>query len=425
MNRIIILIGLLLNGIYIQAQNVRNNTIVYGSEISSFNTVEFPISYDLRDFHRTSPVRIQPNGGCWASAAMSTVESAWLTSNYENVHLSAINLKLYHGFVEERSTNGNHYMSTAYFSRGSGPIVSLPETDSLFQKEPVTAATITDARYLPDDPSLIKQTIMQKGAVYSMMHFKQSLMDTINYTYYTEKQKINHAVTIIGWNDTITTGAGKGAWLAQNSLGEKFGDEGFFWISYEDENILQYNSIWNRWMDYDNQSRIYYYDTLGSFYSYGFRDTLCYGLVKYTAESNLVLKTLGTSVNFPNSKITTYIYKSFDDSLKILSGELSKTETKICEFAGYYTFLLDDPIEFEKGEDFYIMMRYITPNDTLPLPVETSIAGYSEPRLASDKCWINPNFEKWPDTWYECGAKTPYENLKFNLCIKAYCIKKD
>lgn len=421
MKMVIIFSVFQLSILFVQAQNIGNNINIYGSEISNFKIEEFPVSYDLRDFNRISQVRTQPNGGCWASAAMSTVESAWLTSNYKNLHLSAINLKLFHGFVEERNTNGNHYMSTAYFSRRSGPVVSSHETDSLFQKEPVTAATITDARYLPDNPSLIKQTIMKKGAVYSMMHFKQSLMDTINYTYYTVKQKINHAVTIIGWNDTITTGAGKGAWLAQNSLGKKFGDEGFFWISYEDENILQYNSIWNKWMDYDKQSRIYYYDTLGSFYSYGFKDTICYGLVKYTAEANLVLKALGTSVNFPNSKITSYIYKNFDDSLKILSGELSKTETKLCEYAGYYTIPISEPIEFKEGEDFYIMMRYITPNDTLPLPVETSIDGYSEPRLASDKCWINPDFEKWPDTWYECGANSPYENLKFNLCIKAYC----
>lgn len=391
------------------------------SEIEKLDKKDIPICFDLRNYNRTSPVRIQPDGGCWASAAMSTVESAWLTADYKDVNLSSVNLKLFHGFVDERSANGNHYMSNAYFTRWSGPIKSSPELDSIRQPYPESA--IIEARYLPEDPDLIKSVIIKTGGTFSMMYFNQSKFDTANNTYCSIQNEINHAVMLIGWNDTLVVNNKAGAWLAQNSLGEKFGDQGFFWISYQDENILKYNAVWNGWMDYNSQSSIYYYDTLGSFYSYGFRDTICYGLVKYTAIESLKIEAIGTSINFPDSKVEAWIFKEFDDSLKILSEPVGKTNPMNCDYLGYYTLSNQDYTEFKKGEDFYIMMKYVTPNDTLPLPVETIIDGYSKPLLTSGKCWINPDYGKWPTTWYECGAVSPFPTLKFNLCIKAYCTR--
>jgi hypothetical protein len=297
--------------------------------------------------------------------------------------------------------------------------------DSVYQLKPELPAYISDARYLPNDPDLIKTTIMNIGGVYSMMYFKGSLIDTINYTYYSKENEINHGVMLIGWNDTIPTFKGNGAWLAQNSLGEKFGDHGYCWISYEDENILKYNAVWNGWMDYNPAAQLYYYDTLGSFYSYGFRDSICYGLVKFTAEESIKIEAIGTSINYKDSKIEAHLFKSFDDSLKTLSERIGGVKPMECKYPGYYTLQAHQDLEIKKGEDFYVMMKYTTPNDTLPLPVETYIEGYSNPVLTSGKCWINPDYKKWPDTWYECGADSPYPNLRFNLCIRVFCMKQD
>lgn len=387
---------------------------------------DLPVMFDLRNTERLSPVKAQPNGGCWASAAMGSVESIWRSSGFGNFELSDINLKLFHGFVPERSTNGNHYMATSYFARGSGPLVKNPDTDSLFQLTPEIAAYITDARYLPDEPDLIKQTIIDIGSVYSMMYFKKNDLDTLTNIYYCNKlNTINHAVNLVGWNDTLVTENGRGVWIALNSLGGQFGDEGFFYIPYTDNNILQYNAIWNKWIPYDSNSKIYYYDTLGSYSSYGFGDTICYGLVKYTAESNLQITKVGSFVNSEKTKIYTEIYSDFDEKTKILSGELGRIEVHHCKYAGYYTLDLETPVRLEKGTDFYILMRYCTPDDTLPLPVETYIKGYSNPHLTAKKCWVNPDYDKWPETWYECGSESKWKALNFDLCIKAYCIKEE
>jgi hypothetical protein len=400
-----------------------HNSKVYIPDFDSLIMIpkKTPQYFDLRNSKRLGDVKTQANGGCWASAAIGSVESVRRTFGYGNEILSDINLKLFHGFVEERSSNGNHYMATAYFSRRSGPLVKNAESDSTYNPIPITDQYITQARYLPDNPDIIKKAIMDFGAVYSMMYFRKNDLDSLTNIYYTRIKKINHAVILTGWNDTLATKKGTGVWIAQNSLGTRFGDKGFFYIPYLDPNILEYNAIWPCWIPFEEDSRIYYYDTLGSYHSYGFRDSICYGLVKFIAEKDIKIQKIATHVNYAGTKIHSEIYDQFDTLTMELSGPLIHTKKYHCRFAGYYSIDLEKPVQINKGNDFYIMVQYITSSDTLPLPVETYIPGYSEPHITSKKCWINPDYQRWPLAWYECGNESKWATLNFNLCIKVYC----
>ncbi|MBN2175586.1 MAG: hypothetical protein JW731_15765 [Bacteroidales bacterium] len=386
--------------------------------------MDLPISFDLRNTDRLGEIKSQPAGGCWASATMGTVESFWKTAGFSEVSLSDKNLKEFHGFVPERNSNGNHNMATAYFARRSGPLEAGTAADSISENNPVTLAYITDARYLPDDPGVVKKVIMHFGSVYSMMYHRKQNLDTISDIYYTKKEQINHAVALVGWNDTLRTRNGAGVWIAQNSLGLNYGDKGFFLIPYSDPNILKYNAVWPRWIPYDPKSQILYYDTLGSYQSYGFGDSVCYGLIKFTAGQNAVLSKVGTFVNHPETKITFTVFDDFDNNTKILSDLLFESKTFKCSLAGYYTFDLDEKIKISQSDDFFIMMKYSNFSDTIPMPVEKYIKGYSNPGITSGKCWTNPDFEKWPSTWYECGTNSTYQSLIFDLCIKAYMIEE-
>jgi C1A family cysteine protease len=395
--------------------------------IPDFDAIEvsgyLPIAYDLRGIGRLSPVKAQPSGGCWASASMGAVESVWRTYGFGKYTLSDKNLQIFNGFDTLRRTNGNHYMATAYFTRGSGPLLKTKEADSLSNPGQKILAYITDARYLPDDPVLIKQTIMDYGAVYSMLYYKAKFLDTLTYTYSTRIEKINHAVNLVGWNDTMQTQNGRGAWIAQNSMGKKFGEKGFFYISYADTNILNYNAIWPKWIPYDSTSSIYYYDTLGATIPFGYYDTICCGLVKYTAKEDLQIKKIGTSITSPGTKVTSYIYGNFKESSKRLVKQKAVFEEKECKMAGYYSFDLKEPVHVKKGEAFYIMMQYVTPNDSFPLPTEKFLKNYANPHITNGKCWVNANVNRWPNAWNECGADVEYETLRFDLCIKAYCVR--
>lgn len=412
---------LVFNLLNLSSQESRN-----GHHLPDFDSlvtipIELPIHYDLCKTKRLGEVKSQPNGGCWASAATGSVESVRRTSGYKGEDFSDDNLRLFHGFVDERSTNGNHHMATAYFTRGAGPLISNPENDTVNTLNPEIPFYVNEARYLPYDPEIVKRTIINFGAVYSMMYHSRKELDTLTNIYYTKTKRINHAVVIVGWNDTMPTKNGLGAWIVQNSLGKKYGNEGIFYIPYSDPNILEYNAIWPSWIPYEEDTRIYYYDTLGSYHSYGFDDTICYGLVKFVAETDIEITQVSTHINLAGTKVITEIFDDFNPATGMLSPSLIRREPDQCRFSGYYTFKLAESIRIARGDDFYVLMGYSHPSDTVVMPVENKIKGYSDPHITEKKCWVNPDYNRWPTTWYECGSDSPYPSLNFDLCIRVYC----
>jgi len=381
-----------------------------------------PVVFDLRDTERLAKVRSQPAGGCWASAAISTVESFRKTAGFDDPPLSDRHMQLFHGFNQGRNSNGNYRMATAYFSRRHGPVIQNPETDTLYSSLLQLPFFISEAWYLPNDPVLIKQLILSRGPVYSMMHFRKERHDTISNIYYAHKEGINHVVTLVGWNDTLRTRFGSGAWIAQNSLGTRFGDNGFFYVPYQDKNILNHNAVWPGWTPFNPNERILYYDTLGSYHSFGFGDSVCYGLVKFTAHQTGKLTHVATFVNHPGTRVQASVYSDFDTVSYQLSGLLKSVRETRFSYAGYYSIDLGKEIAFNAGTDFFILMKYTTDGDTLPMPVETFVPDYASPVLSRGKCWVNPDFERWPDAWHETGVDAQFKSLKFNLCIRGYFI---
>lgn len=407
-------------------------TLLFGQDYEFLNfddlnldSMDIPLVFDLRNSDILSPVRSQPGGGCWATASNTTVESWWRKSGFDPKPLSDRNLQLFHGFDESRNTYGNHLMATAYYSRGSGPIYQNPETDTI----PFTKAEIpflnTQASYLPNDPELIKKIIFTCGPVYSMLYFRKTDTDSIDHIHYTNTKKINHALTLVGWNDTLNTKSGKGAWIAQNSLGVAFGDSGFVYIPYQDINILEHNAVWPGWEPYNPNQQVYYYDTLGPIHSYGFDSPVCYGLTKFTAQGKGRIERVSTFAYFPDTYIEVKVYSSFDEKEKRLSDFKSKSQEKHCQFAGYYTFDLTDPVCLEKGEDFYVLVKYFVENENIPMPVEQYLEDYADPHITNGTSWINPDVEQWPNAWYEVGANSSFSYLKFDLCIRAFFLSDD
>lgn len=386
------------------------------------NPFDLPMVFDLRLTNQLSDIRTQGTGGCWSSSTMITIEAWMRKMGYGNYNLSDRNLQLKHGFDDSRNTYGNHYMATAYFSRGSGPAERSRENDSTIFTSPQIPYILSGARYLPGAPNLIKQTIFDFGPVYSMLYFKRKEVDSVSHILNSPEnplEHINHAVALVGWNDTMSTRLGEGVWIAQNSLGEKFGDSGFFYIPYQDENILKHNAIWPEWDTYSEDFTTLYYDTLGSFNTYGFNDSICYALVKLEVPEDCQLLRVASHINTPGTYVNFEVYTDFNIENKLLSGKISQTEEYLCVFPGYYTLDLEEKISLRKGNNIYIMARYNAPLYPDPVPVEQTIEDYAYPHLTTGKCWVNPNLHKWPDAWYECGNNSEYPALKFDLCIRA------
>ena len=100
--------------------------------------------------------------------------------------------------------------------------------------------------------NIIKEHIKNKGGVYACTNIAEGYYNENTAALYVNNNNIiiNHAVVIVGWDDNYSKTKfvnGKqpknnGAWIAVNSWGDSWGDNGLFYISYDDALIEKYMS---------------------------------------------------------------------------------------------------------------------------------------------------------------------------------------
>ena len=104
---------------------------------------------------------------------------------------------------------------------------------------------------------------------------------------------VNHAVTIVGWDDAYSAAnfaaapPGHGAWLVKNSWGTGWGQSGYFWVSYYDRYCGTsdvFNAVFEAWRRPTNYSDIYSYDPLGQTDTVGYGSATAWGANVFTAK---------------------------------------------------------------------------------------------------------------------------------------------
>ena len=381
--------------------------------------------YDLRTLGLLSPIHGQTASGCWAFATIASVESQWLGLGLNTWDLSENNLKYCHKFVDSRSYYGNHWMSTAYFTRRSGPLAEADDPNiggspgpGICPSGKTPVGYITDARYLPNDINTVKQAILDHGAIYTMMYINQPLYyNAADFTYYCgDSAAINHAVDLVGWDDTKVTAGGTGAWICRNSYGTAWGEAGYFYVSYNDRYILDYPAYWPGRMDNVPVTQVYGYDDLGFVNSIGYGTNVCYILVKYNASAKQLLSKVGTYAVAAGTKIEMDVFDTFDPVTFKLSDSLFHQANLPCTLPGYYTFDLTMPLPVEPGNDFYIRVRYETPSFKWPAPAEMYESLYADPVIESNVSWMSGDGKT--GSWFLLGNTTT--DYKWDPCIKVY-----
>jgi C1A family cysteine protease len=394
---------------------------------NNLKSTNFDLVYDMRTLKPSmlTPVRGQTINGCWAFATIASVESQWLVKGLGSWDLSENNLKFCHGFIASRSYNGNHWMSTAYFARRSGPLAELDDPNIDGSTSPAECPTgkipvsyITDARFLPNDIPTVKKAILDHGAIFTMMCIDQQAKyyNPSDFTYYYgDSANVNHAVDLVGWDDTKITTGGIGAWICRNSYGTKWGDSGYFYVSFNDRYILDYPAYWPSRIENVPSSQVYGYDDLGYIRSFGYT-SVSYMLVKFSAGGKQLLSKLGTYAVAAGAMIEFDIFDTFDPVTKKLSDSLCRLGNLSCNLPGYYTFDLITPLQVEKGNDFYVRVRYETPDYSFPIPIETYDLGFSSPFIESEKAWVSGTGAN--SSWFQIGETTT--DYKWDPCVKVY-----
>ena len=412
----------------------------------------YPATYDLRTLNKVSPVENQGDcGSCWTFATFGSLESyllPGLTTTY-----SENNLKNFADFDYTCCAGGDSAMSTAYLARWGttmtdatgatihgGPVTSAsdPYSDSSCTSSATTsqiAMHVQNVYYLPLkqsalDNNAIKSALMTYGGVYTAFQWESSSSSTTT-SYWNQATAAyydynapgaNHAVTIVGWDDNFsaknfsTTPPGNGAWICKNSWGTSFGQSGYFYVSYYDLNMgYQENTVFTA-EPTTNYTTNYQYDPFGMEGGVGSgNSSTAYGANVFTANSTGTLNAVSFWAPVEDTQYTAQVYVNPTNPSIPTSGTLMSTISGTASnagfsYAGYYTESLSTTVPLTKGEKFAVVVKFTTPGDNDPVPVQYKEAGYDDnaPNAIPGQSFYSLDGTSWNDLATAYGAGNAY-----------------
>ena len=350
--------------------------------------------FSLLDYGKVSKAHDQEKTNmCWTFATTSTIESSLLIEQNKEVDLSEKHIDYstiytlddgtknpFGYYSKTKDVGGNYYLSGAYLSAGRGPILetklpwstsSSSKSNTLNQKSDYYVNEIDYISSKSCDANTIlaiKKNLTEYGAVGAQIYAETPTYvsnDKLSY-YYNGNNTINHALTIVGWDDDYsasnfkTTPKGNGAWLTKDTYptiftGNSTIPAGYHYVSYYDTNICT-----NLMSAYKVETTSF--DNKYTNNIHGFS-----GNIATTDASSIIFKNIYTKQNnaseklskvniftgYPGDKYEIY-YSDVDDYSKAVKiGEGTATKE------GYTSINTSKNISIT-SEKFYIYLKYTT-----------------------------------------------------------------
>ncbi len=411
---------------YINYDFVMNYKTASASMTRIAAEVELPKHYDMRELERVTPVRDQGlYGTCWAFASLAALETT-LTPQ-ENLMFSPDHMSLCNSFSLGQNEGGEYTMAIAYMASWQGPVYESddPYGDGKTNPDLKARKHLEEAQILaPKDYVAIKEAIYKYGAVetsiYTQMKTANSWSGYYNREratyYYNQEATCNHDIIIVGWDDdfpkeyfTITP-ENDGAFICKNSWGTEFGEDGYFYVSYEDANIGTTNVVYTKLGDANNFDNIYQSDLLGWRGQLGYEKDQAYFANVYRAGEDEELAAVSFYATDVDTTYQVYVVPEFEDEDSLNDRKLVAEGS--FEQAGYYTVRLDEAVKLKDNQKFAVVVHIQTPGAIHPVAIEYDADSRTrEFDITDGEGYISLYGNKW---------MSAEKNKDCNLCLKAF-----
>lgn len=239
---------------------------------------------------------------------------------------------------------------------------------------------------IAENPEAAKALIKELGGI--GISYNASYLECYNDTYnsyYNPNFAIrNHAVTVVGWNDSFpkenfsTTAPGDGAWLVRNSWGDDDDSYfGYFWMSYYEASLSKAAYAFDFVSSdsdeyYDNN---YQYD--GSEYSTAFSNdssSVTAANVFEVQGSSEVLKAVSFDTKTASEDYIVKIYKNLTDDTNPESGTLMDTVTGSTTYTGIYSVPLSKDVYLTEDDNYAVVVTLKNTDSNPTIAAECSMS---------------------------------------------------
>lgn len=387
--------------------------------------VGLPERFDLREVYSSAAVPDQGTfNTCWAFASLKALE----TTVKDGVVLSADHMSLQNRFALGQNVGGDYSMASAYLLAWQGPVAEEddPYGDGYSPKDIDPVYHVQEIQILGQkDLKTIKQAVYENGGAQSACYmprmvdteWRQYYRDETCSFYYNGAQDPNHDVVIVGWDDHyskekfVQQPEQDGAFLCMNTWGAEFGENGYFYISYEDSRIGETCVVYTGIESVENYDRIYQTDLCGWTGQIGYGASEAWFANVYEAEEELEVAAVGFYATAPETAYRVYV--------KLLGsqGEIGPTGANMAaegrlEHAGYYTIPLGKRIAVEPGVRFAVFVEIDSPGTVEPVAMEYQAGSrLSKVDIGDGEGYISFDGVNWERTETEYGC---------NVCLKVY-----
>ena len=411
-------------------------------------------TYNANEEEFVTEVKNQRNTSlCWAFSLASNLETSLLTREQKYYDLSEEQLAYFwaNRVNDPLGNTPNDKITRTqsdYHGTGNGRVASFflstwsgmtTEEKVPFQSSAVTwpdslaydtSAYMEDAIFSQYTVERTKQLLMEYNSVSAMIYMLDNYYypDTASYSC-PQSGLVNHAVTIVGWDDTYSkenfpSASGlknDGAWIVKNSYGKNWGKNGYFYLSYEDQSIT--NLVSNTASTSEEYNNNYFYDGAAA------------GTVTFPSKtinngyyvSNIFKVTAGngkdeelgeivTAVPQDNTDFQIQVYTDLKNTSDPTSGTPAYAEPVdyTQPLAGIHTIHLNTPVKIPQGTFYSVVIRI--PDGSNKFYVEkttTSTSWFTATAgIDPDQSFFSTSGKKW----YDAG------NQQYNCCfsVKAH-----